>query len=83
MTTTSTAPAPQVIGKCRKGHAVTGLWSDVRAGWIECPCGSPAMAKGMTIKHTDGKCGGRCTSSLGPVCNCSCDGRNHGADHRA
>jgi hypothetical protein len=81
MTTTAAA---RVIGKCRNGHAVNGTDDMVRAGWITCPCGSPAVAKFMTISlKPETKCGARCTSSLGPVCNCSCSGEAHGSDHRA
>jgi hypothetical protein len=26
------------------------------------------------------KCGGRCTSAIGPVCDCECGGHRHGID---
>lgn len=78
---TATAAAVLVIAKCRKGHAVKGTAVDVKGGWIDCPCGSFGQARYMsiTIKEST-KCGGRCTSSTGPVCNCSCGGHNHGSD---
>lgn len=27
------------------------------------------------------KCGARCTNAVGPACDCSCGGSNHGAGH--
>jgi len=86
MNTTQTATAARtdlVIGKCGRGHATTGTWADVKAGWISCPCGSRAVAKGMKVTIKEGaRCGLRCTSSLGPSCSCSCGGEGHGSDHR-
>jgi len=82
-TNTTRTGSQLVIGKCRNGHSVHGTWVDVKAGWIHCPCGAHAMAKGMDVKVTETKtCGARCTSSFGPACDCSCGGRNHGSDRR-
>jgi len=78
--TATLAPAPEVVGKCRAGHFVQAMWADVRGGWIECPCGRPAIAKGFHATVSEKTCDGRCTSAMGPSCSCECGGRNHGAD---
>lgn len=33
-------------------------------------------------RTTDHECGPRCTSALGPVCDCTCGGEAHGEAHR-
>lgn len=40
----------------------------------------PAVVVGATTDH---KCDARCTGSTGPVCDCSCGGKNHGSGHLA
>lgn len=72
------------IAKCGNGHIVKGDWDDAGKGrgWLACPCGSRGIAKGLTIRLTDTQCGARCTSALGPTCDCSCGGAAHGEDHR-
>lgn len=35
----------------------------------------------IKAKVTEHVCGPKCTSALGPNCDCVCGGRNHGADH--
>ena len=42
-------------------------------------CTEPVAAAPMVTKVTKHKCGARCTSSTGHVCECSCGGENHGA----
>lgn len=80
---TNTTGTALVIAKCRKGHSVQGTWEDVRGGWLHCPCGSVGIAKGLQVIVREEKtCGGRCTSAFGPSCDCSCGGKNHGADRR-
>ena len=45
-------------------------------------CGRPWYAKVVqgrfSAKH---RCGARCLSATGTTCECSCAGKNHGADH--
>lgn len=36
----------------------------------------------IKARATDHACGVKCTSALGPSCDCTCNGTNHGADHR-
>lgn len=68
----------QVIAKCSKGHVVRGTWEDVKAGWIFCGCGRPAVAKGFKPVHSEKKCGAVCQGATGPSCSCECGGENHG-----
>lgn len=81
MTQTTTA---RFIGKCSAGHTVNGTDRDFVANCkIRCGCGLVAIVRCMTVRITDHECGVKCTSALGPVCDCTCGGENHGADHRA
>ncbi len=41
-------------------------------------CCEPVKSQTMTVKVTKHKCGARCMSSTGHVCECSCGGQNHG-----
>lgn len=49
-----------------------------------CPCGSD---RGREIKPVQGrrkesvKCGAKCLGAIGPSCDCSCGGENHGRWH--
>ena len=51
---------------------------------VECDCGGIASLMGRVHKERILKdcvapaCDGRCTSSMGPNCNCHCGGANHG-----
>lgn len=51
----------------------------------DCPCGTPAltvkMIKGFFVQ--DIACGPRCLNAIGPDCECSCSGTNHGSGHSA
>ena len=49
---------------------------------IACACGG--HAPGRLIHATTSsrhKCDARCMAATGPVCNCSCNGANHGASY--
>lgn len=76
--------AAQTIAKCRNGHIVKGTWDDAgcNGGWLICGCGARGIAKGLQVRINDTRCGARCTSALGPVCNCDCGGESHGEDRR-
>jgi len=43
-------------------------------------CGSIMNAKLLKGVVTDHKCGAKCRTSKGHVCECSCGGKNHGRD---
>lgn len=45
-----------------------------------CPtCGKTATLKRLkVVNRPEVKCGARCRGSTGPVCECSCHGKNHG-----
>lgn len=48
------------------------------------PQGGPARVRLQVLRGryvADHKCDGRCMSATGPSCDCSCGGRNHGANH--
>jgi hypothetical protein len=41
-------------------------------------CCEPVKSQVMLVKKTAHKCGARCVSSTGHVCECACGGENHG-----
>jgi len=43
-------------------------------------CGSMMNAKLLKGIATEHKCGAKCRTSKGHVCECSCGGKNHGRD---
>jgi len=48
--------------------------------WLRCPDCNRYMT-GEIVKgqiRPEIKCGGKCRSSVGPACECSCGGENHG-----
>lgn len=51
--------------------------------FIACPsCQATVDVKAIRGTYSDRKrCGVRCTSAIGPSCDCQCSGENHGADH--
>jgi hypothetical protein len=72
--------SPTWIGTCRRGHSVQAGHDAYRMGWITCPCGAQVIAKVLHVSIKETKCGLRCTSALGPNCDCSCGGKRHGSD---
>lgn len=47
---------------------------------VEC-CGTAVEVKPIRGTVVDKKCGTRCTSAVGPSCDCECGGERHGLDH--
>jgi len=47
---------------------------------VEC-CGRAVLLEPVSGRKTATPCDERCTSATGHRCECSCGGRNHGADH--
>lgn len=80
----TTQTVTRYLGKCGLGHKVA---LDLAAGEnnnpanYTCHCGNIRILKAVVGRVTDHQCGARCTSSIGPVCDCECGGRNHGSDH--
>lgn len=51
-------------------------------GWTCELCGRTMIGQVINgVKNKTVKCDHRCTSATGHNCECSCSGRNHGADH--
>ena len=48
-----------------------------------CPtCGHECKAAMVDAHYVpDQKCGGKCVNAIGPSCECSCGGKNHGAGY--
>lgn len=70
------------VGRCVKGHRFA-VDKPANEGIHSCPiCGARLkQVAGVRGRVTDTKCGARCTSAMGPNCDCECGGKNHGADH--
>lgn len=53
-------------------------------GFGECPeHGSYKLAHVVGSHVPEIKCGAKCRNAVGPSCDCSCGGKNHGAGHGA
>lgn len=87
--TTAIATTGQIL-RCGRKHT-TKLDNDWRSldahwdayGYMRCHCGAPVKMTQIQGRVTDTKCGARCTSATGPVCDCECGGNRHGEDHRS
>lgn len=84
MTATDTA---RHTGRCTRGHAFA---LDLAPGEMNnpvnraCPCGALRVKTSVVVgRLSETKCDPRCTSALSGSCDCSCAGKNHGADHLA
>lgn len=75
------------------GHAVAkcpacgaGATVDLHDGGcapVACPdCGARMKVQTIRATLTEGVCDSRCMGALGPDCQCSCGGVNHGRSHR-
>lgn len=67
------------LGRC------SGCKATVRTTekFVQHTCGAWITAyQPIRARVTAHQCGPRCTSALGPACDCTCGGREHGADHR-
>jgi hypothetical protein len=44
-----------------------------------CPtCSKSVLVSYLVARESSHKCGAKCRASTGPVCECSCGGKNHG-----
>jgi len=54
------------------------------SAWAPCSCGKSVLLRKVQGKYVADKgCDGRCMSATGFQCECSCGGKNHGAQHAA
>ena len=49
--------------------------------FTRCICGGSVELKGIRGFASTKKCDARCLNAVGPDCECSCVGANHGANH--
>jgi len=78
-------PACKFTGRytTEQRDAMRADWCHAKHGGAACPeCDRSARFVPIKATTTETECGARCTSSLGPVCDCKCGGENHAADHR-
>jgi hypothetical protein len=95
MTKTATAAPEFFITRCRNGHVhqftdAQRISSDHFIAWsgkfgaTRCAnCGTAERFQAIRVRVTKTECGPRCTSAVGPACDCKCGGRNHAAGHGA
>ena len=49
---------------------------------VPCPeCGNRVTVKAVSGTTSTKECDARCMGAVGPSCDCSCGGENHGAGH--
>ena len=71
---------PKSGNLCRTDESGRRISASDSNEWT-CPkCGRWEWVKGGTVNGTvsDHKCGAKCLSAIGPNCECSCGGANHG-----
>lgn len=79
MTTATRTATGAFLGHC------TGGCGTVKTAekFVKHSCGKAIVGcRPIKARTTDHKCGPRCTSALGPTCDCVCGGKSHGEDHR-
>ena len=70
------------IGRCRSCKTVTIRETRFHSGSkITCGCGERVQLKGMWGTESTKECNDKCMGAVGPSCECSCGGRNHGGRH--
>lgn len=67
----------RMVTKGIKRDRITGCYS------ARCECGVDFQVKPLSRGwNRTTKCGARCTSAIGPSCDCQCGGKNHGISHK-
>lgn len=70
----------QPVAVPAREHRVQMGGSSVAWLTIRCDCGRAVRLHPVVGKHNPAKvCDGRCMGAVGPSCECSCGGANHGA----
>jgi len=54
-----------------------------KALYIHCQCGQNVFGENFKMSVSAHKCGAKCISSKGHICECSCGGANHGRNYQA
>lgn len=70
------------LGRCRsckKAHRVdAAYWTP----FATCECGATVKLQPVIGTHDEHiACGAKCRNAVGPSCDCSCGGANHGINH--
>ena len=81
MSAVATDPS-RSLGRCRacnRPHRIDGR------SWVpstRCECGATVKLELVRGWYApDVKCGAKCRNAVGPSCDCSCGGANHGCNH--
>lgn len=80
--TTTTTTRWTAIGMRTHRTTATSIEGEQRVHTaISCACDKLVPYWDVDGHHNDTPCDARCTSATGHKCECSCGGKNHGADH--
>ena len=75
----------RALGKCKSCKAVireeSSFWDLGGSTKRTCPCGATVTVKAVIGTTSTKECDARCMGAVGPSCDCSCGGANHGAGH--
>lgn len=70
------------VGKCKTKGCKTKARSEAGAMSATCPDHGPFRLDHVWgVKVEKVKCGAMCRNAVGPSCDCSCGGANHGSGH--
>jgi peptidoglycan hydrolase-like protein with peptidoglycan-binding domain len=74
--------SPFTVGKCKTKGCKVKARSEAGRRSATCPEHGPFPLENVWgVKVNDVKCGGSCRNAVGPSCDCSCGGANHGKGH--
>lgn len=74
----------RAIGRCKTCKTVNVWESETTTfapGAVICQCGAWCKVEGVIGSHSTKECNDRCMGAVGPSCDCSCGGANHGGRH--
>lgn len=64
-----------------RSRVLTGGVREANGRTLVSCCGTSVEVKPIRGTVTDKPCGTRCTSAIGPSCDCDCGGERHAIDH--
>lgn len=75
----------RALGKCQSCKVVhredSSAWNLGGSTKRTCECGATYTMRAVNGVKTTKPCDARCMGAVGPSCDCSCGGENHGGRH--
>jgi hypothetical protein len=82
MTTAALIRSTFTLGRCSAKGCKHSTRSESGAFSAECPeHGRYRLENVIAYEVPEIKCGASCRNAVGPSCDCSCGGANHGCNH--